>query len=261
MIKINDKKRRLKLILAVILLIIPIISVGFYLNRAYSYIYDTIGAAELSPVEGMSTYLINNKNGMSTSTLLYAALGDSLTAGVGTEDYQEILPYLLAEKMTGDDKQVLLNNYSFPGATAADVLSTLLPDAIKDNPDVITLLIGVNDIHNLVHDSEFYGNYEEIVRLLKTETKADIYLINIPLIGSDELMKGPYQALFDARTREFNLIIKELAVKYSVKYIDLYTPSVGLFKRPGVHYSKDSFHPSASGYRLWADIIYDSINQ
>ncbi len=248
-------KKILILVFAIVILL------GIYLNRAYSHIYSIIGAADLKPVEVRETYLINNMNGTATTTLVYAALGDSLTAGAGTNSYEEILPYLLSEKLTGDDKQILLNNYSVPGIETAGVISDLLPDAIKDNPDIVTLLIGANDIHNKVSAREFKKNYEEILSRLKKETKAAIYVINIPFIGSDKLMLPPYQFLFDLRTREFNGIIKNLADKYSVQYIDLYAPTVDLFKHSGDHYSKDLFHPSATGYKLWADIIYDHINQ
>lgn len=247
-----------------ILAIILVIAAGIYLNRAYSHIYGVIGDANLRAVDGQETYIIND---MATSTLkkaasrlVYSALGDSLTAGAGVASRPEMLPYLLAEKFSGGDKTVILKNHSFPGIETSDIITSFLPAALADNPDIITLLIGVNDIHNKVSAAEFAANYEEIIKSLKQGTKAKIYIINIPFIGSDKLMLPPYQSLFDARTREFNKIIKSLTDKYSVKYIDLYSPTVDLFKRSGDHYSQDLFHPSASGYKLWADIIYDNIN-
>lgn len=252
----NHNLRKILILVAIILILL-----GVYLNRAYSHIYGVLGEANLKPVEVNETYLINNMNGLATTTLTYAALGDSLTAGVGTDTYEEVWPYLLAQKLTGDSRQVLLNNHSIPGAMASDVIDKLLPEAIKENPGLVTLLIGANDIHNEVSAKEFRQNYEEILSRLKQETKAAIYVINIPFIGSEELMFPPYQRVFEMRTKEFNSIIKDLAEKYSVQYIDLYGPTVDLFKKSGDHYSKDLFHPSASGYKLWADIIYDHINQ
>ena len=253
------KKKKL-LILAIILVIAAVV----YLNRAYSHIYEVIGRANLKPVDGQETYIINgmatNTAAVATSSLVYSSLGDSLTAGAGVNNPQESLPYLLAERFSGGDKTIILKNHSFPGIGTADIIKTFLPAALADNPDIVTLLIGVNDIHNKVSAADFAANYEEIIRSLKQGTKAKIYIINIPFIGSDKLMLPPYQALFDARTREFNKIIRSLAAKYSVKYVDLYSSTAELFKSSGDHYSLDSFHPSASGYKLWADIIYDNIN-
>ncbi|MCX6794651.1 MAG: SGNH/GDSL hydrolase family protein [Candidatus Falkowbacteria bacterium] len=265
MFKIRNSNKKKLLVLAIILVIIA----GGYLNRAYSHIYGVLGAADLRPANGQGTYLIggtnliegvNQINNMATTSLIYVALGDSLTAGVGTDSYQEILPYLLAEKFAAGEKTIVLKNHSVPGAETADVVTDLLSTAINDNPDIVTLLIGVNDIHNKVSAAKFTENYEEILNRLQRGTRAKIYVINLPFLGSDKLMLPPYQSLFDARTREFNEIIKGLADKYSVQYIDLYTPTVELFKRSGDHYSKDLFHPSAGGYKLWADIIYDRIN-
>lgn len=267
MFKIRNSNKKKLLVLAIILVIIA----AAYLNRAYSHIYGVLGAADLKPANGQGTYLmgetnliegVNPINNMATTSLIYVALGDSLTAGVGTDSYQEILPYLLAEKFSaGGDKQVVLKNHSVSGAETADVITNLLSTAINDNPDIVTLLIGVNDIHNKVSVAKFAENYEEILNRLQRGTKAKIYVINLPFIGSDKLMLPPYQALFDERTREFNEVIRGLAAKYSTKYIDLYSPTVNLFKRSGDHYSQDLFHPSATGYKVWSDIIYDRINQ
>jgi lysophospholipase L1-like esterase len=241
------------LILAVIILI----AAAVYLNRAYSHIYGTIGAANLKPADGNKTYIIND---MTRNTLIYTALGDSLSAGAGAETYQEALPYVLAEKLSSASRQVILNNRSLSGIETEGIIADFLSPAVADTPNIVTVLIGANDIHNKVTAARFEANYEEIVSRLKNETTAKIYLISIPFIGADSLMPPPYQKLFDARTREFNVIIKKIAAKYGINYIDLYSPTVDLFKRSGDHYSKDLFHPSAKGYQIWADIIYADIN-
>jgi len=233
--------------------------IGFYLNRSYAHIYDTIGAANLRPVNSAGQHLIIN-NMATTTGSTYVALGDSLSAGVGTDRTEEYLPYLLVKKLAGDDKRIVLRNYSVPGFKTADLLGELLSPAIDTKPDIVTVLIGVNDIHNKISAADFRKNYEEILSRLTRETTAKIYVINIPFIGADKMMLPPYQFYFDSQTKEFNTIIKELAVKYSVSYIDLYTPTVALFKKSGSHYSADLFHPSAAGYKIWADIIYAYIN-
>lgn len=250
-----NKRTKLALGFAIIFVII-----GLYLNRAYAHIYNTIGAAGLEPVNPAGKHLIVN-NMTTTTSLAYVALGDSLSAGAGTDTPEHSLPYILAEKMAGKGQKVVFSNYSVPGFKTADLLNELLIPAIDAKPEVVTLLIGVNDIHNQVSASGFEKNYDQILSRLTKETKAKIYVISIPFIGARGMMLPPYQFYFDSKTREFNAIIKKLAVEYSVSYIDLYTPSVNLFKSAGSHYSVDLFHPSAAGYKIWADIIYDHFNQ
>ena len=89
------------------------------------------------------------------------------------------------------------------------------------------------------------------------ETKAKIYIINIPFIGSNSLILPPYNYYFNFRTIEFNKIIEDLAQKNNISYIDLYSPTIKEFNKSDSYYSADLFHPSAKGYAFWAKIIYD----
>lgn len=235
-----------------------------YLNLAYSHIYDGIQGTGLKQVKELVTYNFNVNNNVAPGKLFkYVALGDSLTYGVGTNNYAESYPYLVAENIAQkNNNQVLtLYNYSWPGDKSSDLIKKFLDYAVSEQPNVITILIGVNDIHNQVSSSVFKANYDLILSRLTSETNAKIYLISIPYIGSDKLILPPYNFYFNYKTEQFNKIIYDLAGKYEVNYLDLYSPTVSLFKKSGDHYSADLFHPSAIGYALWGQIIYDSINK
>lgn len=236
-----------------------VIIIGLYFNRSYAHIYNYMDNLALTGTNHDETYLIKNRE-TASSSLVYVALGDSLTAGVGTDKYSESYPYLLAQYFAGDNYQINLKSRALPGAKTMDLLDILLPEAIKDEPNIVTLLIGVNDIHGQISQKDFKTNYENILRRLTEETKAEIYVINMPALGSGDLLLPPYNWFFNVKTRQYNKIIKELTVKYSVRYINLYTPTEDLFKRSGSHYASDFFHPSAEGYKIWADLIYASIS-
>jgi len=259
------KNQRFKIYLISVLVIILVLVVAVYLNRSYSYIYQKIDGAALKSPDRIRTYLISNNMPVNDKTakisLVYSALGDSLSSGVGVETYEESFPYLLSKYLAGNDYQVTLKNRSVPGAKSEDLLVGLLNGAISDNPDVVTLFIGVNDVHGDVSKEEFANNYEQILKRLTTETKARVYAINLPLIGANTLLLPPHNYLLDLRTKEFNEIIKNLASQYQVKYIDLYTTTRSLFKEPGDHYAADLFHPSALGYKIWTDLIYADFNK
>lgn len=240
-------------------MIFLLIIAAIYLNRAYSYIYHKIDDAALLSPDHTRTHLVVN-NETASSSLVYVALGDSLTAGVGASKYEESFPYLLAQYFAGNDRAIVLENRAVSGAKSSDLLQGLLPGAIKDDPDIVTLLIGVNDLHGQVSLAQFKDNYDKIVKRLVTETKAKIYLINLPLIGSNQLLLPPYKDLFSRQTRQYNQIIFEIAKKYSVSYIDLYLPTEELLRNSGSHYASDFFHPSAEGYKIWADLIYADLN-
>lgn len=228
-----------------------------YLYTANAFIYYRIGQGGLIEPIQKDLSMINDKTAITT----YVSLGDSLTAGAGAFNYEETYPYLLAIKMTTADTNISLKNFSVSGYKTQDLIDELLEPAIKNNPDIVTLLIGVNDIHNHIGKEKFKQNYQYILDRLTKETTAKIYLINIPYIGSKTTIVPPLDYYFETETNEYNKIIKELSLQYNLKYIDLNSPTKDLFKTDGSHYAADSFHPSAYGYQLWADIIYDRLNQ
>ena len=226
-----------------------------YLFLAHYFIYKRIGDVSLKPSDIKGEYLINSKT-VSEKKIVYTALGDSLTAGVGILKYEDSFPYQLAQNISDSNTaNVVLLDRAYPGAKTSDLIKNLLTTTINDNPDVITLLVGVNDIHNNVSKNEFAKNYAEILKQLKEGTKAKIFVINLPYLGADSLLLPPYNFYFNYQTKEYNKIIKKLAQENNVEYVDLYTSTQSMFKDP-VLYSPDLFHPSAKGYKLWSEIIY-----
>ncbi len=230
-----------------------------YLFWTHHRIYQIIGAAGLRFHDIKSEYTIGNDMG-EKKKIIYSALGDSLTSGVGADTYEESYPYLLATKMAKEETSISFINNSYPGARTDDIIKNLLDNAIANKPDIVTVLIGVNDIHGFVPITKFKKNYEKIVQELKNKTQAKIVLISIPNIGTDALLGFPYNIYFRQKTDEFNEVIKKLALQYQVKYIDLCTPTTEILKIEGVHYARDNFHPSASVYKTWAEIIYDKLD-
>jgi len=248
------KKKYLKIILIILALVLA------YLYLSHRYIYLRIGWAHLQATDDRHTYILGNVAD-SDDKLIYAAIGDSLTSGVGTDKYEESYPYLLSAYLAGTNRTIVHKNFSYPGARTENVIKDLLVPAIAAQPDIITLMIGVNDVHGFVSMDKFRENYDFILRELTEKTKAKIYLISIPYIGCHTLVFPPYSYYFDSDSKDFNEVIKDLAKTYDLNYIDLASVTEEVLKDDGPYYSADSFHPSAMGYASWAKIIYDDINQ
>lgn len=236
-----------------------ILTIG-YLFLAHHLIYRKIFKADLRASDKEYSYMIGNNESLASTTIL-ATLGDSLTAGTGVNNFKDAYPYLLAEKLSQANEKVLLRNFSYPGARTADLIENLLTPAIASQPDIITLLIGTNDMHGNVGRVTFQKNYQTILERLTKETKARIFLISIPFIGSDTLLLPPYDTYFNKETIAYNASIKYLAHKYNLRYIDIATPTEKVFEKDGDHYAADSFHPSAKGYALWTGIIYNGVRR
>jgi lysophospholipase L1-like esterase len=231
------------------------IAVFLYLNRSYAYIYNHIDNMNLTSPGTQQSYSFKNPS-LQADMIKYVALGDSLTAGVGSNDYQKTFPYLLAMKLM-EKNDVTLTNLGGPGAKTKDVITDQIDKAAALNPDYLTLLIGTNDIHGLVSAKEFQTNFQTIIDQLTAKTKAKIIVINIPYLGAGNLILPPYDSYFDNKTKQFNQIIKKIADQKSLCYIDLYGQSKKSFaQNQKLYYSSDLFHPSAQGYQLWSEIIY-----
>ncbi|MBI2086531.1 SGNH/GDSL hydrolase family protein [Candidatus Daviesbacteria bacterium] len=227
-------------------LLVILFIIGIYLNRSYSYFYTFLAQIHLPAPSHQTKTIIGTK--LDSQIIRYTALGDSLTAGVGVSNYEQSYPYLLSRRLSLT-QNVELFNFAQSGATSLDVLTYQIPQALSAKPDLITILIGINDIHNLKSTKEFESNYMKIITALKT-TKAKIYLLSIPYLGSEKILFFPYNFILGARTKQFNNIIKNISKNYDTGYIDLNA----LSKSTGF-YSTDQFHPAETGYKEWSETI------
>ncbi|MEI7498596.1 MAG: SGNH/GDSL hydrolase family protein [Candidatus Falkowbacteria bacterium] len=235
-----------------------IVVIVIYLFAAHFSIYKRISLSGLKASDVVGKYEIANSM-KNTKNFKITVLGDSLTSGVGVEQYQDAYPYVLAKKLITDNRAIELTSHAYPGAKTSGLMDAMLSAAIADQPDVVLVLIGVNDIHGNVSKERFTKNYQEILHHLKTETTAKIFAISIPFIGTKTLLLPPFYSYFKGQTVAFNDIIKQLALDNNITYIDLYSQTKDMFNDPSM-YSADSFHPSANGYALWANIIYANLN-
>lgn len=240
-------RKRLLLVLGVAVAIV--LFSAWYLNAT---IYWKLGDVGLHAPADMSEYTLGP---VSAQELTYVAIGDSLTAGVGADTYQDSYPYHIAEKIAGTGAHVHLIPFAIPGVRSEYVLNYFVEPVIAKNPDIVTLLIGVNDIHGKVSLAKFETQYAQILESLTQKTHAQVYAINLPYIGTPDLMSVPFRLYFNWRTQQYNDVIQKLATEYHVTYIDLYTVHQP-HALDNTYYAADVFHPNAAGYTLWAKSIY-----
>lgn len=251
------KKRSLEKIVLIILGPLSLLAVYFFV--ANWFFYHQIEISGLQTVDLKHKYIFNEA-ATTSSEIIYVALGDSLTAGVGAANYEQSFPYLVAQKIAGPETKVTHLNFSYPGYKTYDLVRDMLPEAIASQPDIITILIGVNDVHNNDNRQQFRRNYEDILQQLSTKTDAKINVISLPLLGSKYSSWPGYRAYYSSKSLIFNKIIRELAEKYQINYIDLTNSTRQYSLTPG-YYAVDGFHPAGLGYQYWSQIIYDHLDK
>ena len=153
----------------------------------------------------------------------FAALGDSVTLGIGDQ-----LPQggwrgwaaLLAGSLAPPD-QVELCNLARSGALVRDVASEQLPLALSVRPAVASVLVGVNDTLRGKFDSAaIAADLENIVAALQ---HAGTVVLTASLPDPGLLLRIPasMRRPLARRAHEINAALGQLAVRYDLVHVDL----------------------------------------
>lgn len=187
----------------------------------------------------------------------YVALGDSTGEGIGAKEggyVARLFKRMIARKPGSE-----LTNLCVSGATTSDVLRTQLKNGLGENPNLVTLGIGINDVGHGLSIAEFAKNYEEILGRLKNESKATIVVTNIPDISSapriPPIIRDEYQRLII----DFNRKLEEIAARHGAIVFDVYTITHEQLPAHPEFFSADGFHPSDKGYEFWAEKMWPTI--
>ncbi|MFC4011383.1 GDSL-type esterase/lipase family protein [Nonomuraea purpurea] len=136
-----------------------------------------------------------------------AALGDSVTVGVGDSVAGRGWAALLAEALAPAD----LANLAVNGARVADVLRDQVPRAVALRPSFVTLLVGVNDTLRGDFDPVGIAADLDVVLARLTATRARVLTATLPdpglMLRIPELLRRPLAR----RVRTINTIVTGLA--------------------------------------------------
>lgn len=195
--------------------------------------------------------------------LRFIALGDSYTIGEGvTAD--ERWPNLLTQSLQRRGISVeLVANPSRTGWTTQQLIAYELPVARREMPNLLTVMIGVNDLVQGASAKEFQTRLNSIVEqcLDILKGKRQLVLVTIPdFLGTPvgaQYARSPDTA---AKLQEFNRIIVDTAEKHRLPVADIFELSRRVTVDPSL-IAADGLHPSAAQYRLWLPVIEDAVVQ
>lgn len=179
----------------------------------------------------------------------FVAMGDSITVGMGDPAPQgrgwRGFAVLLADALPQPD----LHNLAFLGAQAADVERVQLPAALDKKPDVVTLVVGINDTLRGDFDPERTGaSVGRTVAALR-ESGAQVLTMTLPDPGQ---MFGLPRALarpLARRMHAVNRAIDEVSRRYGALLMDAAADQDTYDRR---YWSVDRLHPNERGHRLMA---------
>jgi acyl-CoA thioesterase-1 len=182
----------------------------------------------------------------------YVALGDSYTIGTSVAETERWPNQLVA----GLPQLDLVANLGVNGFTSADVIQVELPQLAALRPELLTLLVGVNDVVQGVPEAAYRRNVGAILDELMRRVGADRVLI----VTTPDYTVTPAGADYgdpttqSAAIRRNNAINTELATARGIAVVDIYGLSLGAATDRSM-VADDGLHPSGAQYRLWVGRI------
>jgi lysophospholipase L1-like esterase len=165
------------------------------------------------------------------------AFGDSLTQGYGMAP-GDTYPAYLAELI---GRPVL--NKGVSGETTGDALRRLEADVLSQDPRIVLVCLGGNDMLRRLSPDEQFANLRTIVERIQ-EQGALVVLIGTE--GFTLLTNVDYGARYEQ-------LAKETGAVYVSDFLD------GVFGDPSLMF--DQIHPNAAGYRKVAQRIADEAGE
>ncbi len=140
-------------------------------------------------------------------------------------------------------------NLGISGNRTGQLFDRLYQDAIAFQPDVISILIGINDLwhryelHIGTTDAQIAANYRAILERLKKETNAKIVML-APFV-----LDAPDKDMLREDIKTLLPIVRELAKEFADVYIPLDEHFTEALKNQpeALYYSADGVHPNDNG--------------
>ena len=196
------------------------------------------------------------------STILF--IGDSITDGGRARtgnDYNHIMgqsyPFLIAAELGCRlaERNLTFINRRISGNTVLDLKSRWQTDVLNLKPDVLSILIGVND--TFFSKGETFEQYEPTYDALIAQTLATLPNIRIILGEPFLLPVGAFKENYAAKLAELKKrqdVVERLAAKYHLPIVRYQPAFDAACKRaPADHWCWDGVHPHYAGHALMAD--------
>ena len=176
------------------------------------------------------------------------------------QGYPKYAAELLKEKYPDVDFEFF--NLGVSGDRTCQLLDRLYPDCVAYQPDIVSILIGVNDVwYRHTHkdettDANLDANYRAILECIKQQSNAKILILAPFLLDNED--KEPWKVELATALP----IIRSLADEYA----DAFVPLDKLFEdalkvQPSpAYYSGDGVHPNPNGAAFIAKHYVEAVS-
>ncbi|MET7703842.1 SGNH/GDSL hydrolase family protein [Streptomyces sp. NPDC005485] len=183
--------------------------------------------------------------------LRFVALGDSLTEGVGDPVGEAWRGWaaLLAAGLAPKDAPVEFTNLAVSGAQSRDVLERQTPAGLALLPDVVSVVIGVNDTLRCTFDIHAVAARLDQVYAAFTAQGAVLLTACLPDPGAMLGLPGALGHPLARRQRAVNTVVHALSERYGAVHLHA---AQGAWLTDRALWSADRLHPGERGHRQLA---------
>jgi lysophospholipase L1-like esterase len=172
-------------------------------------------------------------------------------------------PTLLARRLEADSPfHVKVINLGVNGHTTADLIRDELPHADAAKPDIVTVLIGVNDYVQGISKADYRARLRQIYAALNTLGLPEGRIVAVSIPDFSYTPQGPSFGKpedIQAGIKAFNDIAADEAPKAHLLYADIFDVSRSGMGQQG-WVAGDGLHPARAQYQAWVGAIYGHVN-
>ncbi|MEU6680548.1 SGNH/GDSL hydrolase family protein [Streptomyces sp. NPDC046925] len=181
----------------------------------------------------------------------FVALGDSLTAGIGDPvgEGRRGWAALLAAGLAGPEGEARFHNLAASGAQTGDVLNRQLPEALELRPDLLSVIVGVNDTLRCTFDIRAVAASLDTVYASGARQGARLLTACLPDPGAMLGLPGALARPLARRQRAVNAVVHALSERYGAVHLHLAEEE---WVADRTLWSADRLHPGERGHRLVA---------
>ena len=165
---------------------------------------------------------------------------------------------IVDDLLYGKPTEYQIINRGISGHRIVDLYARIKSDVWNENPDVLSILIGINDIwHDIaIQNGVELPRFEKIYRMLLEDTLARFPKVKIILCEPFVLEGASTQEKFDEflTVKEYAKVVKKLAEEFGLYFLPLQEKfDAAASKYSADYYLADGVHPTVAGAKLIAE--------
>jgi len=153
-----------------------------------------------------------------------------------------------------------LINKGISGETTPEMLARFDNDVIGQNPDVVIILAGINDIAQNTGYRSVPDIFKNIVDMVSLAKAAEITPVICSVLPANVLPWREEVSPADL-VIELNLMLKDFCAQKNIIYVDYFSEMVGLEKELRKELTYDGIHPDKNGYLVMEKILLDVVKK